>query len=686
MRKILLLIAAILTGGCMMAQGEVQLMGCAYGSKIQGRKSGIYKISTTQPEMTILSDKPQATGGGTYAKGHYYCQWYMSMLGMEVWSNFDYNTETWEFEGGVGGRDTWAYDLAYDLTTDRIYGCFHDPDENYEGARLVFGWITPENYIKDYSVVENICDVFVNMAGMDFDSKGQLWAISREGLLMKINKETGDIETISNTGLSGYYNTSAAIDKATDTMYYFLQLKGGESEGVTEDTTTLYKIDLATYSVEKIYDLPGVEAIQGLAIFEPEASDTAPDKALNVDHSFVGGSLEGKISFTVPTNTYGGGELSGTVGYEVLYRPYAEAEAEYVLLASGQGECGQKVEAAVNLPGNGQFTFAVILSNGKGEKSPKALTDTYVGYDMPLSPSSVAAELDGQNVRITWEAPQKSVNNGYVDYDNLKYDIVRFPDETVVASGVSGLEAFDPVSDIEGRVRFTYKVYADNHGVKSAAQESNTVGVGSYKAPYACNFEDKAEFDEFTILTKLANPTHVYHWEYHTGLKAAKLSNSTAANDDWLITPAIYLEKGAAYDVTIEIGNDDDRYPALYRVCAGTSPTREGIEIHKLVEDGSVKSKNPKFETVKTSFTAQSDGAHHIGIHGTTAAREYTATYVYSIKVEAQDKAGAASIDADAQDGPVEYYSIDGRKLNESEACGLVIVRRGGKVTKEVIR
>ena len=42
--------------------------------------------------------------------------------------------------------------------------------------------------------------------------------------------------------------------------------------------------------------------------------------------------------------------------------------------------------------------------------------------------------------------------------------------------------------------------------------------------------------------------------------------------------------------------------------------------------------------------------------------------------------------DPDDEDAPVEYYSIDGRRLDPETATGIVIIRRGNKVTKTILR
>lgn len=679
MKKLPILLGSLLVAA-IPVQAETALIGCLYGSSI-GNKSGIYKISTTTPTLTMLNDNPQATGGGVLAGNTYYCQWYLSMFGSDIWSNMAFNTETWEMQGAVGARDTWAFDLAYDEATDRIYGCFHDPDENYEGRRLVFGWIKPADYITDYATVTPVCDLFVNFAGMDFDSNGQLWAISREGLLLKVDKETGEMTQVAETGLVSDYNTTAAIDRSTDTMYYFLQLKAGS--GATADQTSLYRISLPGGTATKVYDLPGAEAVQGMSIFVPLAEDKAPATPTALGHAFVDASLSGTVSFTVPSTTYDGQTASGSVSYKVSCRPYDDEEAAYTLLAEGTSSYGATENVEVTLPGNGWYSFAVVLGNTVGE-SPRALTDTYVGYDTPLSPSDVTATLTDDGIALTWTAPTKTLHNGYLDAAAMTYNIVRMPDEVTVAENVAATYFTAEIPVVAERTHYSYKVAAANHGMVSAASQSNSIALGNYLIPYFCGFETAEEFGEFTVLTKEARPDFYYHWEYHTGYKAAKLSNTTQNDDDWLITPALQLVAGHTYELTLVVGNNDNNDPGMFEVGCGTSPTREGMAENMILAPTEVKSKRPTQVTHTVQFTPETSGSYYFGIHGITPKSHYDDLYVYSIGLT--DKTVDTAVTEVSTEGEAEYYDISGRRLTREQARGLVIVRRGGKVSKMIIR
>ncbi len=605
--------------------GGVQLLGCIYASNA-GNKQGIYRISTTEPTLEMLNDKPQATGGGTAGKdGKYYCQWYLTMLGMEIWTNMVFDTATWEWDGGIGQLESQAFDLAYDNATDRIYGCFFDPDENYKGQRLVFGWMDPATYKDDYAMVHPVCDLFECFSGLAFDGQGQLFALTKEGILYVVDKNSGERDAIGQTGLTPEYNSSAAIDPATGLMYYFL---------CTEEETALYTIDTQTAQATKIYVLPGGEQVQGLAIFEPQAAQGAPAPATNLATEFDGGNLSGTLNFTAPTKTYDGKDATGEISYKVSYRPYDHTDVSYEVIATGKTQFGGSVKAPVTLPDNGQYTFGVVLASASGDESPMAVTDTYVGFDTPLSPQDVKLEAEGNTLTLTWAPASMSQHNGYIDTEGMTYRIVRYPEEVVVAQSHNSLSFTETLATPAEHTRYHYSVVADNHGMQSFPQNSNFIALGSFSIPYLCDFESADEFAEFTVVTKESNPDNYYHWEYHTGLQAAHVGNGRVADDDILITPAVRFEGGKKYRVKVTVSNNNEASNARFVLKAGSAPTREAMNEYTLSDINEFIAKRPETVDFEALFTPEADGMYHLGIHSLALAESYDDLFLHSISVD----------------------------------------------------
>ncbi len=58
---------------------------------------------------------------------------------------------------------------------------------------------------------------------------------------------------------------------------------------------------------------------------------------------------------------------------------------------------------------------------------------------------------------------------------------------------------------------------------------------------------------------------------------------------------------------------------------------------------------------------------------------------VLDMSVKVKGGAGVADVAADAAEGPAEYFDLQGRKVANPEA-GLYLVKRGGKVAKEIVK
>ena len=78
-------------------------------------------------------------------------------------------------------------------------------------------------------------------------------------------------------------------------------------------------------------------------------------------------------------------------------------------------------------------------------------------------------------------------------------------------------------------------------------------------------------------------------------------------------------------------------------------------------------------------------GIWHVGIKAKSNADQY-GLYVRNIQIESlNDPVGVDAIDAD-ENAPAEYYSLQGMRLDTPEKGQLVIVRKGGKSYKAIMR
>lgn len=599
----------------------VSLMGSVVSSSAQGFTGGMYSISVSEPSMQLVKKGVDATGGGTYADGNYYCQQYLNLgeyFG-EFWVNQIWDTEAWELkEGFTGDITTQAFDLAYDHVTDKIYGCCLDAYAT--GEVVCFGTIDMTTYTFNW-----ICDSYEAYVGLAVDADGTLFALSKEGLLYKLDKTTGAKDYIGNTGLVSVYNSSAAIDKATGVMYYVL---------CNDEGSALYTIDTATAAATKVYDFLNGEEIMGLYVFEPLAGDDAPAAVSDAALNFTGGNLSGSVTFTAPTVTYAGDAMSGELTYHVTVNNESKA--------TGPVSAGMPASVDISLEGPGHYDFRVWVSNAAGD-SPRTKLSSYVGFDIPGSVADLALTVSGNTMNLSWSPVTYSLNNGYFDSSAVTYRITRFPDNVVVAENHSGTSFSETLDTPDERTLYYYEVAAVNGTTAGYPAKSNIIGLGSYNVPYTGVFESQDDFNEFTVIN--AN-NDSREWVYYNPNHAARIQwHNTNQMDDWLITPGIKLEGGKVYEFSFRTYAHDVRDIERIEAYMGQEPTVEEMT-RQLVIPTDVNVARADAMTLKASFAVENTGIYYFGMHGCSSPNTYH-LYVDRVAVEDGIATGAPGVISD---------------------------------------
>ena len=200
----------------------------------------------------------------------------------------------------------------------------------------------------------------------------------------------------------------------------------------------------------------------GLYVPQPLASNGAPAAVTAATIDFDGGSLSGHVYFTMPSVSYGGTNLDGTLDYTI--------EANGTVVASGSAAPGSVVSAPVTLEASGVTVFTIRTSNAEGS-APKYEIEAYIGTDAPKAVTDLSAEKTSDTeITISWTAPAESVNGGYFDADAVTYTVVRRPDGKVVAEGISATECSDIIADMP-MASYYYEVTANAGDAASAVAE-----------------------------------------------------------------------------------------------------------------------------------------------------------------------------------------------------------------------
>lgn len=123
--------------------------------------------------------------------------------------------------------------------------------------------------------------------------------------------------------------------------------------------------------------------------------------------------------------------------------------------------------------------FSLTTSNAAGASEAVNIT-RYIGFDTPKAVTDVKISKEGEGqVTLTWTLPETGVNDGYIDYGNASYRIVRQPDNTVVDEDFTGTTFTETLTPEEKRICY-YEVAATSAGKTGQATISNYVILGEH--------------------------------------------------------------------------------------------------------------------------------------------------------------------------------------------------------------
>lgn len=605
-----------------LGDGTVIYGSLIYSSDWAGGKAqyGIYSFPASgyvSPDKVVALDY-DANGGGCYANGKYYYNSYVyteemgysfSTFCVYDFATGDYNTTIRSFLSEGFDQSQITHDMAYDPTTGRMFAISYMKVSVYEGLLEKFvpsiSVIDPINgYVSPIAQVPALIAIAVNRSGELFGiSKGQ------ESALYRINKETGTYTEIGKTGLSPEYIQSATFDPVTDKLYWTATMING--------TSGLYEVDVKTGNASKICDFAANEEYAGIYIPDPVVEDKAPAAIDDLRTDFDAAAHEGFVLFTTPSNDCAGGKLSGNVTFRLT--------VDGVQVFEREAQPGEKISHKVTLD-EGVHGFTVTPSNAYGD-GPRTGCARYVGLDAPeaVGNLSLAADDNG-DAFISWTAPGKGMNDGYIDPALLTYSVVRMPGNVEVASGIKSSSYTDKVNAASDNYYYVVTPYCDGREGLPANTGTGIFGIGT-SVPCKFSFDTKEEYDLFTVIDANHDYEPRYQWgswlygpevitEMEDGCAVYMYSPENAA-DDWLITPPFVVQAGKKYRLTFTMWTKGEK--ETLTVTAGAGNT---IDAQSVIIPAADYSNKDKLDIVR-EFVATSTGNYFIGFHMTSAKKRF---------------------------------------------------------------
>lgn len=557
----------------------------------------ITSVSTISSAFNTIATGSQfvATNGAVYTPHGYFTAVGRSIMGMVIGMTYYVSDpETFSItrqENGSLALD--AASMTYDPSTDMVFSFYTN------GQKWSYGTFDISSF--SFSEIRSFDDAdFPQWVAMLIDGNGQLYAINQKGILLKVEKLTGEYETIGNTGLHPKFASTAAYNPNNGKSYFYLNNDAG---------STMNELDLTTGEATQLYYANNDQIIQGMFFYPLDPANGSPAGASDLTADFADGSLTGTLNFSVPSTTVDGEAGTGSVNYQVLVDGAVKAEAT--------ATWGETVGVSLTVVETGFHTFGVILSNDKGSSQIQTIR-TFIGEDTPTAVRDLKAEYSNGQFKISWTAPG-TTNGGYINPANLSYKVTRMPEGTVVAENLTATEYTDNITVPDEAVSFSYTVTTIYDGQEYASTTSTSTTVGFIAPPYTENFNSKESFDAFTV--ENTNNDNA-KWEYSEKY-ACLLINlpynpfGSSSHNDWIFTPEIKVEKGKNYVISFDAVAKEEGYPEFIEAKVGNSPASASMTT-PVIEGTNVTSTN--MTHYSGVYEAPESGIIYIGLHteGTT--------------------------------------------------------------------
>ena len=530
-----------------------------------------------------------------------------------------YSTSTWYSSSSVEiDPANIATDLAYDPTTGKVYGFFYNEYSGDYDRFCEFSLSLGE--ATEISVGDAVYALACN-------AQGQLYGVTYSGRFVKIDKTTGAQESIGHTGISPIDRNSMAFDDSTGRLYWAATY----GSWVTESYSGLFEVNVNNGELTQVREFPYNESFAGLFIDPVVIPLSAPAAVTDIAIEFTSrGALTGTLSFTAPTQCVDGSPLGTSIAAIVTI---GNRDTVVENITPGQ----RVVMDDMTFP-EGYQTITITTADDQNRGQSASYT-VYVGEDKPGTPVNVLlSERDGMPY-LTWQAAEKGLNGGEYDTLGVTYTVTRYPDGTMLESGITATDYTD--KDFTGSDQaLYYTVTAVTAMGNSDPAQSNTYVFGNgYTVPFLEPFASQEKFDLWTIEDLNGGPSWLYdangHYAYYD------YGNTSFVANDWFISPKIILRAGQQYKLTFKSKTRSKSYPENFKVALGQHPhaadmtTILGDFPNYVCVDG---------ETQQITFSVEQDGSYHLGFHCYSAAQMWQ-LQITDVGMVALDNSAPAPVD-----------------------------------------
>lgn len=614
--------------------------------------------------VKYFGDANHDVTAGAYAERYYYAELTQTdlttqkMIPVEL-IRYDIEKDVTESVGELSGYTSHINDMSYDYSTKTMY------------AISVLNDAYTQLFTIDLNTAESklVADLDRRFFTLACTYEGQLYGISFEGDLCKIDKTNGNVTVVGATGWHPTYYQSMEFDHSDETLYWAANLMGG-----TDFDDCIATVDINTGAAQKVAAVGNSPQIAGLYV-PFAASEKGTPSAVSDFECVPGanGATTVALYWMNPTQTFDGKELTALTDIKV----YRDRE---LIKTFENPEIGEEMSYTDDLGDvkGGYHFYSVVASNSVGEGAEEKVR-IFVGRDIPADITTLTLQHDGYDKAvISWNQPELGPNGGYVDASSLSYKVVRKPDGRVIADGLKQTTVSD--ENISPVGQYSYSVVASNaDGESNAVETENRVFGPAYSMPVTFDF---TAFDADNSWTVMDANKDGYAWMWTKVSSGDRVmghqASSTAVSDDWLISYYMPFEKDATYRAEMELHaySADKLEFALLDEMYTVKPAQ-------VLDTVTIKGNRDK-QRIGVVFKAESDGYKNLGIHALSPMRADWLE-VFNLSVKKAEKSNLAAVSISGPEKPmakkesVYTVRVENRGTDKAYAYRVTLVDKNGE-------
>lgn len=293
---------------------------------------------------------------------------------------------------------TYVISCAYDEENDKAYAYTLNTDASGYQLQTVNPDTWEFNVINDNVPIEDIC---IGFSYNPVDKK--IYGVTPNARFVTLDTASGTLNEITkfnlpvNTNICGM--TYSPLDKK-----FVLVVPGSDS------MSELYTIDPENPVLEMQATLENTVQYRILVTPDEILAPGTPLASEIINVEFMEGSTSGNATVKLPTTTFDGSAIAG----DLTLTAYVDGEK----YSEVSGKPGATIEVKFENIEEGirRFSFSAISGELESALVDKSL---YVGFDTPLAPENIELKEGA----LTWDAPEGTVHDGYLDSANLTYNV-----------------------------------------------------------------------------------------------------------------------------------------------------------------------------------------------------------------------------------------------------------------------